>query len=72
MSELRCPYCNGLNTDLNEYMLEDGQSKIIQCGHCDRPLDLYCSISVSYTFYIPTGELHPEDVADEAEGKVDA
>jgi len=69
MNSLRCPYCNGLNTDLNEYELEDEQCEIIECGHCDRPLELLCSVSVLYRFCIPAGEPHPEDVAAEAEAR---
>jgi hypothetical protein len=69
MSQLRCPYCNGLNLDLYEYGLDHEQHDVIECVHCERSLELHCYVKVSYEFRIPPGEPHPEDVAAEAEGK---
>ncbi len=43
-----CPKCGGVNRDLYEYGMEDGDCLEVECGHCDCSLLLSCSIEVSY------------------------
>lgn len=53
-SQIECPYCNGLLTDLYEHNLHDGDCLVIECCHCEKSILLSLRISTFYT-------AHPEE-----------
>jgi hypothetical protein len=44
-----CPHCRKTITDLDEWELGDEESESAECGFCEKPIVIACSISVTYS-----------------------
>ncbi len=48
-SDVLCPHCKAVNGDLWELELGDEQTHITECGSCEKPIVIGCSIAVTYS-----------------------
>lgn len=64
MSEVNCPWCNHEITDLWEYNLNDGDVHEIECGNCEKKVNLHLSVSYDYKAEATGCEKHAFDIGD--------
>ena len=46
---INCPLCGYLITDLNDYELDDMETRIVECPSCDDEFNLTMELSISWT-----------------------
>lgn len=63
-SHITCPHCGWSDEASWEYGMNDGDTIDIECGSCEKPIRVTCSISVDYqTEVMPLPE-QPEESHD--------
>ncbi len=47
-NEVKCPHCGEMQTDLWDHGMEDEQVIDVDCGSCEKPIRLSCSVTTTY------------------------